>query len=227
MNDTQPQDQAPADPQLSDGDLDANALVAANLRSIRARRGWTQIEVAERLSRLNGHKPTQASISAMEVGGMNGRRRRFDADELYLLAEVFGVPVIYFLLPDPGDQRVAERLCRLLGPDEQSLDDRLRELSRQTSSDSVTLTAAMSGGGPESRVALDDYRRWRSARLEALEQELWTDLERLADVLAGLGEALRTCGPDGFLRHLEGATTAIGPVFGDETAKSAAANLVP
>lgn len=201
---------APADPQPSDGDLDANAIVGANLRSIRTRRGWTQIETAERLCRLTGRQPTQALISLMETGGLNGRRRRFDADELYLLAEVFDVPVVYFLLPSPGDQRIAERMYRLLGPDERALDDRLRELSRRASSDSVALMAAMCGGSSESGVSVEDYQRWRDARLAVMERELWTDLDRLVDLLAGLADALCECGPDGFLRHLERTNAAAG-----------------
>lgn len=52
-------------------------------------------------------------------------------------------------------------------------------------------------------VRAKDYREWRSDRLQAIEKELWTDLDRLAGLLAGLAAALRTCGPDRFLQHLE------------------------
>lgn len=209
MTDPQQAASVLADDQVSDGDLDANAIVAANLRAIRARRGWTQSEVAERLSRVSGGPLlAQASISAMEVGFMAGRRRRFDADELYLLAEVFDVPVLYFLLPFHDDHRAAERLCRLLGPDEHHVDERLRQLSRRATNGALGLMAAMNGGSAEHGAHLDDYRRWRCDRLGAMERELWTDLDRLADLLAGLADALRECGPGGFLRHLERTSTA-------------------
>lgn len=151
---------------------------------------------------------------------MSGRRRRFDADELYCLAEVFDVPVIYLLLPFPEDHRADERMSRLLGPDEHHVDDRLRQLSSRASRGALGLMAAMNGGGAEPSVCLDDYRRWRSDRLEAMERELWTDLDRLADLLAGLADALRECGPDGFLRHLEGTSTESGSWCRDETARS-------
>lgn len=195
---------AAADGQPTDGDLDVNALVAANLRAIRARRGWTQTEVAARLSRVSGEPLLpQASISGMEVGCKSGRRRRFDADELFHLAEVFDVPVIYFLLPFPEDQRAADRLCRLFGPDEHHVDDRLRQLSRRASHGPLGLIAAMNGGRGQANVCLDDYRRWRRDRLEALERELWTDVDRLADLLASLADALGECGPEGFLREFD------------------------
>lgn len=221
MTDTKDVMRVAAADRLSDGDLDANTLVAANLRAIRARRGWTQTEVAARLSRVSGGPLLpQASISAMEVGCMSGRRRRFDADELYLLAEVFDVPVVYFLLPFPEDHRAAERLCRLLGPDEHHVDDRLRQLSRRAANGALGLMAAMNAGDGEPSVCLDDYRQWRTDRLEAIERELWTDLDRLTDLLAGLADALRECGPVGFLRRLERGSSASGPPCRGETTTS-------
>lgn len=214
--------------QMSDGDLDANALVAANLRAIRARRGCTQTEVAARLSCVSGGPLLpQASISAMEIGCMNGRRRRFDADELYCLAEVFDVPVVYLLLPSPEDHRAAERMSRLLGPDEHHVDDRLRQLSSRASRGALGLMAAMNGGDAEPNVCLDDYRGWRTDRLEVIERELWTDLDRLADLLAGLADALRACGPVGFLRHLERSSGASGSPCRDETTTSRSATPDP
>ena len=34
-----------------------------------------------------------------------------------------------------------------------------------------------------------------AGKVEALERELWTDVDRLADLLASLADALRECGP--------------------------------
>src|SRR5215210_8017005 len=76
--------------------LDVNAVVSYNVKAIRERKRWTQQEVAERLARLTNHLLPQASISAMERGFDGDRRRRFDAHELYLLATVFEVPIVYF-----------------------------------------------------------------------------------------------------------------------------------
>jgi hypothetical protein len=82
--------------------MDVNAVVSYNLRTIRVRQGWTQEQVARRLAALTGHELPQASISAMERGYEGGRRRRFDAHEIYLLSWVFGVPIIYFFIPPPA-----------------------------------------------------------------------------------------------------------------------------
>ena len=98
----QKEDPAPARPT---GGLDVNAVVSYNLRTIRQRQGWTQEGVAQRLAQLTGHELPQASISAMERGFDGNRRRRFDAHELYLLSVVFNVPILYFFLPPPKDDR--------------------------------------------------------------------------------------------------------------------------
>lgn len=184
-------------------DISAGALVASNLRAIRAQRGWTQVEVARRLGQVTGRNFTQASISAMETGGSNGRQRRFSADQLYLLAEVFDVSVIYFLLPVADDPRAVERVRRLLGPDDDLVDERLRTLSGNAVDNPLALVGAVDGMDGRQRVRAEDYREWRHDRLRAIEKELWTDLDRLVELLAGLATALRTCGPDGFLQHLE------------------------
>lgn len=82
--------------------LDLNAVVAYNVTAVRLLRGLTQDQVAERLARFTGHRLPQASISQMERAFYSERRRRFDAHDLYLLAKVFAVPVVYFLLPPPA-----------------------------------------------------------------------------------------------------------------------------
>ena len=81
---------------------EVNAVVAYNLRAIRKIRGLTQEQVAERLAAFTGHRPLQASISAMERAFDSGRRRLFDAHTLYLLSKVLDVPIIYFFLPPPA-----------------------------------------------------------------------------------------------------------------------------
>src|SRR3954463_288367 len=90
----------PAAPEEPPG-LDVNAVVSYNVKAIRERRGMTQQLVADALARLTGHLLPQASISAMERGFDGERRRRFDAQELYLLSQVFAVPIVFFFLPPP------------------------------------------------------------------------------------------------------------------------------
>lgn len=82
--------------------LDLNAVVSYNVRAIRLLRGLTQDQVADRLADFTGHRLPQASISQMERSFVDRRRRRlFDAHDLYLLAKVFDVPIVYFFLPPP------------------------------------------------------------------------------------------------------------------------------
>jgi len=62
----------------------------------------TQDQVADRLAEFTGHRLPQASISQMERSFVDRRRRRlFNAHDLYLLAKVFDVPIVYFFLPPP------------------------------------------------------------------------------------------------------------------------------
>lgn len=69
-------------------------VVANNIRGERARRRWTQVELAEKL----GWPKT--SVSDLEIG-----RRRLTIDDLADLCRVFGLPLV--------------ELCR--GGDEESL----------------------------------------------------------------------------------------------------------
>lgn len=81
--------------------LDLNAIVAYNIKSIRLTRRLTQDQVADRLADFTGRRLPQASISQMEKAFDGGRRRLFNAHDLYLLAKVFEVPIVYFFLPPP------------------------------------------------------------------------------------------------------------------------------
>lgn len=75
-------------------DFDLDDLVL-DLGAIRNRYGWTQQEFARRLGELTGHQPTGPSISHMERAFCGGRRKRFDAHDIYLLSVVFDVPIVY------------------------------------------------------------------------------------------------------------------------------------
>jgi transcriptional regulator with XRE-family HTH domain len=80
--------------------VDANQIVGVNFRLAREMRGWTQGEVATRLSTLNdGVVLPKASISAIERGIERDRRRVFDAQELVKYALLFEVPIFWFFLP--------------------------------------------------------------------------------------------------------------------------------
>src|SRR5919106_4988405 len=121
-----------------DSGVDLNSIVAYNFRAARGLRGWTQNETGRRLEPLFGRRVRQVRVSQIEHAYRGRRRREFDAHELLALALVFELPIIWFLLPPPGDRRrlrhtrtpVNEVYEILLGrPDQlEALHQRLRQL---------------------------------------------------------------------------------------------------
>lgn len=83
------------------GMLNANQVVATNMRELRKSAAMTQTMLAEKLTAFTGRRFTKATISAMELSA-TGRRRVFDAHDLMELACVFDVPVTYLLTPTPA-----------------------------------------------------------------------------------------------------------------------------
>jgi transcriptional regulator with XRE-family HTH domain len=85
----------------------ASQVVAHNLTRARELRGFTQSEVAERLSRFSGSNWSQATVAQAE-GSVGGQRvRQFTANELVALARTFDLPVLFFFLPpDDGQGRL-------------------------------------------------------------------------------------------------------------------------
>jgi transcriptional regulator with XRE-family HTH domain len=198
---------------VREGPLDVNAVVSYNLRAIRERRGWTQQQVAERMARITGHLLPQASISAMERGYEAERRRRFDAHELYLLCEVFDVPIVYFFLPPPGSMGIpladtgvaAVRLySAILGDPDQLpiIDERLEELGLHVPTDLDPVMAMILGGDPARMNWHDHYRTWRKNRIEVLAREYGDRLDDLADTLADFAAQIKTFGPAGYLQSV-------------------------
>ena len=213
-----PTDFGPPEPARDDGRLDVNAVVSYNLKAIRERRGMTQQAVADRLAQLTGHQLPQASISAMERGYDGERRRRFDAHELYLLSQVFAVPIAWFFLPPPTavDHQLADthrpvlELYRtLLGSDHQlaELDDRLTDIHLANPDSASDVHAAIHG--PDHAVGNwhPHYRTWRRQRLHAIAHEYGDRLDQVADLLVDLGNRIQALGPDAYLQaaaHLPG-----------------------
>jgi hypothetical protein len=62
-----------------------SAVVGANIRVLRLRRGWTQAKLGELMS-----WPTTATVCAAE-GHRDGRQRGFTAGEVQQLAGIFGI----------------------------------------------------------------------------------------------------------------------------------------
>lgn len=183
-------------PTPSGGPIDVNAVVSYNLRAIRRQRAMTQNQLAAALARFTGRRLTQAAISAMERGPAAGRRRRFDAHDLYLLSAVFGVPIVYFFLPPAGDPRPLADTGRpahdlytaALGTNH-PLDHVI---------DSLTAGADPIPAGadtPEREHRLDDYRDWfedyrawreRMAELDGIADGFDNPTQNLLDALYAL-----------------------------------------
>lgn len=201
-------------PSSSPGGLDVNAVVSYNLRTIRQRQGWTQEGVAQRLGQLTGHALPQASISAMERGFEGGRRRRFDAHELYLLSVVFGVPIVYFFVPPPAQERedryladtlrpVSELYAAVLGEEDQlnELDERLTDLGRTSPADAeLTLSLIYGPGGGPVHDWYAAFRTWRKRRLLALARDHGDRLDDIAEFLTTFGTELKNVGPQAYLQ---------------------------
>ena len=204
--------------------LDVNAVVSYNVRAIREQRGWTQQEVAERLAMLTKHLLPQASISAMERGFDGDRRRRFDAHELYLLATVFDVPIVYFFLPPPdsglkelADTRrpISELYAALLGHERQlePVDARLGDINIHNPDASDRVLAAIFGKEGAAGNWHESFRTWRKKRINEVAREYGDRLDEVAAFLAEFAERITTLGPRGYLQseaHRKGETASAG-----------------
>jgi hypothetical protein len=63
------------------------AVIGANIRTLRHRKGWTQAQLGE----LMGWR-TNSTVCAAE-GHRDGRQRGFTTHEMERLADIFGIPV--------------------------------------------------------------------------------------------------------------------------------------
>jgi transcriptional regulator with XRE-family HTH domain len=195
--------------------LDVNAVVSFNVKAIRERRRMTQQAVADRLAELTGHRLPQASISAMERGFDGDRRRRFDAHELYLLSQVFDVPIAYFFLPPPdlggleladSGRPVVELYRSLLGTRSQLevVDDRLRAMGVQDPDMASEILTVLFGAEGAVGNWHEHFRTWRAERIAAIEKEFGSDLDEVAEFLADFAAKVKSLGPSGYLRSVSG-----------------------
>ncbi len=201
---TRPQ---PPPPPPAPADVDLNQVVAFNFRAARELRGWTQDELADRLEPYLGQRLTQAGVSSIERAWDGDRRREFDAHELLIFAMVFDLPVLWFLVPPPGDHRLMRATSRpvdelymyLLGrPDQlEPLYARLREIgvSDPTAADK---TVEKITGAPSSAREWS-YRERRKELLLALLDEHGDSLDNAVEELGKWVDHLRQIGIRGFI----------------------------
>jgi transcriptional regulator with XRE-family HTH domain len=76
-------------------------ITRSRATTLRRERGWTQAELAERLSERDDKPWTFSIVSDAETAGRADRDRQFTVNEVSVLARVFQVSVIALFVPDP------------------------------------------------------------------------------------------------------------------------------
>ncbi len=135
------------------------------------------------------------------------RRREFDAHELLVFAMVFDLPIIWFLLPPPGDRRPLRGTTRqvnelykwLMGSPEMlpPLYDRLRQYG--IVDPDAADEAAERVTGITSPARRWSYKERRKEMLLALVDQHADSLDAAVDELGGWIDHLRQVGIRGFL----------------------------
>lgn len=182
--------------------VDANVIVSYNLRAIRIRRGWTQQGLAERLGRITGHQLTQATMSAIERQGSDtGRLRRFDVHDLYVLSEVFEVPIAYFFIPPPETNEVLRDTGRplwalyiaLLGRADhlELLEERLAQVDPEGAAWTERMLEDLFGPKFGPPGWLEHYHRWRDRCADQLAARSDDYLTETAALISKVAEVVR------------------------------------
>ncbi len=188
-------------------EVDLNQVVAYNVRAARELRGWTQDELAVRLEPYLGQRMTQAGVSSIERAWDGDRRREFDAHELLVFAMVFELPIIWFLLPPPGERRpmrgttrqVNELYVWLMGSPEMlpPVYDRLREHGIVDPDAADEAVERITGSASPARQW--SYKERRKELLLALVDQHADSLDSAVEELGRLIDHLRQVGIRGFL----------------------------
>ncbi|MGB5167973.1 MAG: helix-turn-helix transcriptional regulator [Acidimicrobiia bacterium] len=188
-------------------DIDLNQVVAYNIREARHLRGWTQEELADRLEPYLGQRLTQAGVSSIERAWDSDRRREFDAHELLIFAMVFDLPMLWFLLPPPGDHRLMRSTTRpvdelyvwLLGRPGQlePVYERLRQLGVTDPTAAEEAVEKITGIPATARQW--NYQDRRKELLLALLDQHADSLDGAVEELARVIDHLRQVGIRGFI----------------------------
>lgn len=196
-----------APPAPPPNDVDLNQVVAYNVRAARELRGWTQDQLALQLEPYLGQRITQAAVSSIERAWDGERRREFDAHELLVFAMVFDLPIIWFLLPPPGDRRLMRGTTRqvdelykwLMGSPEMlpPLYERLHEygiVDPTAADEAAEKVTGIPGPGRQW-----GYKQRRKEMLLALVDQHADSLDNAVDELGRWIDHLRQVGIRGFL----------------------------
>ena len=187
--------------------VNLNEIVAYNFRRARELRGLTQDEAADRLAPFLGVRLKQAAISGIEGAYGGQKRREFDAQELLAFACGFDLPIIWFLIPPPGDRRnlqgtgdrVNELYLLAMGRNDQLeyLRERFAEVGH-VEPDESDLVLERVYGGPTERTLLD-YPTRRKELLLAMLDSRADRLDQAAEEMGRFFDHLRQVGIRGYV----------------------------
>ena len=172
--------------------IDANQIVAYNLRAARELHGWTQEFTAERLQHALGTRVSQGTVSSMERSWDSTRpRREFTFQDIVAFSTVFDLPMIFFQLPPPGDRREIKNVGRsldqlyiLLLGDETQLEpvyDRLRRLGIRDPNPDERIFERITG--EKSTTRKESFRERRKEMLLAYLRREASELDEALDKL--------------------------------------------
>jgi transcriptional regulator with XRE-family HTH domain len=192
---------------LEEPTVNLNEVIAYNFRRARELRGLTQPEAAAALEPFLGQRLPQASISAIERTFGGDKHREFDAQEILAFTCAFDLPLLWFFLPPPGDQRrlqaTSDRVNELyrlaLGRQDQLeiLYARFRELGMAEPNGQDAAWAAVMR--TPTAVTLNDYRHRRKELLLRLLDQYADRVDASADELGDFFDHLRQVGIRGLL----------------------------
>jgi transcriptional regulator with XRE-family HTH domain len=187
--------------------VNLNEIVAYNFRRARELRGWTQDEAADRLAPFLGVRLRQAAVSSIEGAFGGEKRREFDAQELLAFACGFDLPIIWFLIPPPGDhrnlqgtvERVSELYLLAMGRNDQLdyLRERFAELGHVEPDESDLVLERVYGGPTERTLA--DYPTRRKELLLAMLDSHADRLDNAAEEMGRFFDHLRQVGIRGYV----------------------------
>ncbi len=162
-------------------DLDPDLLVSWNLRKARKLRGWTQVEATQRLDDY-GLPWSVASLSDAERAWTpDGRTREFTASDLVVFSRAYDLPLAWWLLPPPPDER-HDMTVGLDRVDEPLDDATLVKLSLGSSPEIEERLASL---GVSPSLAHEDKRRLL-ALIDAQETQLIAWIETVRDTRAAI-----------------------------------------
>ncbi len=181
--------------------MNANQIVAYNMRRARKRRGWNQEDLAEALYPYSGQLLKKAAISNRERSAFSASRRVvFDAEEITALAMAFSLPVSWFFIPPPeacetgaapgdADLWVEQLLALLFGADDQQalIAERIAEIAEGSPARAGAAAELVSAG-----VAEHGWQNWstiRSGWIEACLMAERSNLDELFDKIASMVDA--------------------------------------